>query len=303
MRARSRQRKPGPEGRGFFTRERTLIALGIALGAFVIGYGVTSLAFISGRDHSEVVTVPDVRETQFTDATRILARAGLEGIVSDSFPNPNIEAGAVIAQTPLPGQEVGPGAQVNIIVSSGPQRPEVPDVSTMALALATRALQTAGFEVLVEDAEPGDGPRGQIVEVVPAPGTALALPTTVRLRIGVGLGDFPMPLLVGMGEAAARDTLAALDLVLAEVVYDAGDDTPPLEVMAQDPVPGDTVSEGRSVRLRLRSLDDGRFTRPGFDEPLPEEGREPREEEFVPLGEEVNPRGRRPGTQSQGTGR
>lgn len=279
-----------------------MIALGIALGAFIIGYGVTAFAFISGRAHSDVVTVPDVREMSFTDATRLLTRAGLQGIVSDSFPNPSIEAGAVIAQSPLPGQEVGPGAEVSIIVSSGPQRPEVPDVSTMALALATRALQTAGFQVLVEDAEPGDGPRGQIVEVVPAPGTSLALPATVRLRIGVGLGDFAMPFLVGMGEEAARDTLATLDLVLAEVVYESGVDVPPLEVVAQDPVPGDTVSEGSSVRLRLRALDDGRLSRPGFDEPPTGEERGEREEEFVPLGEEVNPRVRRPGTQSQETG-
>ncbi len=278
MRARSRRRKRAPQGAGFFTRERLLLALAICVGAFVIGYAVTALAFRGGRAPADVVTVPDLRELSFTEATATLDRVGLHGIVSDSFPNPNIPAGSVVAQTPLPGQEVSPETDVSFIVSTGPLRPEVPDVISMAIPLATRALQTAGFEVLVEEAEPGDGARGEIVEVVPAPGTRLALPATVRIRIGIGLGDFEMPFLVGMPEAAARDTIAALELELGEVVYESPEARGALEVVAQEPVPGDTVSAGAVVRLRLRSAD-GDFDRPP---PFRPEDLDPRAEAAIP---------------------
>src|SRR5687768_14030039 len=80
--------------------KKRLIAIGagIAGAAFLIGYGLTALSFLRAGAPIDVVTVPDVRERPVDEATRILGRSDLSLEVGDSFPNPTMPAGAVLAQ-------------------------------------------------------------------------------------------------------------------------------------------------------------------------------------------------------------
>ncbi|MEX2583997.1 MAG: PASTA domain-containing protein [Gemmatimonadota bacterium] len=226
------------------------MALAVSVGAFLVGYGISALSFTRGTAPTDVVLVPDVRTMELAQAEREMARAGLESAVSDSFPNPEVAAGAVLTQTPLPGQEVSPGVEVQLIVSTGRARPSVPEVEAMPLTLATRALQTAGFDVLVEqDSAPGD--LGRVVGVEPPAGTPLELPATVRLRIGGGYRIVEMPMLVGMQEERARETIEELGLEVGSIEYEEVEADQPGDVVEQRPAPGDSVATGSAVELRV----------------------------------------------------
>jgi eukaryotic-like serine/threonine-protein kinase len=227
-----------------------LLVVAVGLVAFVIGFGVTALSFTRAGAPAEVVMVPDVREMRLDEARRLTSAAGLELTVGDSFPNPDTPAGAVLAQSPLPGREVSHGAEVRVILSTGQRRPTVPQVEAMPLSLATRALQAAGFDVQVEQA-PGEGQVGRVVGVDPAPGTPLALPATVRVFIGAPTHELQMPSLIGMQEASAREAVEAAGLELSEVVYESSVFGEPGGVVAQDPPPGEIIEPGARVRLRV----------------------------------------------------
>jgi eukaryotic-like serine/threonine-protein kinase len=231
-------------------RRIVLLVVGVGLGAFLIGYGLTALAFRSGGAPADVVLVPDVRAMTVEDARQEMSRTGLGLVVGDSFPNPDIPAGAILTQTPLPGQEVSPGIDAIVIVSTGPSRPIVPDVSAMSPQIAVRALQTAGFNVAVEDA-PGEGAPGTIVGLEPPAGTSVLLPATVHLRIGGAVTMVAMPTLIGMLENVAREAIAAIGLELVEVLYEPSEQAEPGSVVAQEPAPGDSVAVGSPVRMRV----------------------------------------------------
>jgi eukaryotic-like serine/threonine-protein kinase len=229
-----------------------LLVIAIGLGAFAIGYGITTLAFSRGAAPSDVVMVPDVRELTVADATRRMDRVDLGLTVGDSFPNPVVAEGAILAQSPLPGQEVSPGTEVRVILSTGQPRPTVPDVEAMPLALATRALNAAGFDVLVDEA-PGEGQPGRVVDVDPPAGTPVRLPASVLVRVGAAASGVEMPHLIGMHEEVARAIVESVGMLVDEVFYDADELGEPGSVVGQEPAPGDRVGPGTGVRLRVVS--------------------------------------------------
>lgn len=236
-----------------------LITAVIAIAAFGVGYALSALAFTAADAPVDVVLVPDVRDLQLADADQRVSRSGLVLAVGDSFPNPDIPEGAILAQSPLPGQEVGPGAEVRVIVSTGRHRPVVPEISSMSVAMAQRALETAGFQVVLEE-RPGEAPPGEVIGVDPPPGTRLLLPDTVVLRVGAQAPYLWMPDVVGLSEDSARVTLELAGLRVTEVMYDSDPEIVPYQVIAQEPLPGDSVDMGSSVRLRV--------TMPGVDRPV-----------------------------------
>lgn len=244
--------------------KKTAIVFGILLVAFAVGYGATALSF-SQSTGSDVVTVPDVREFEFSRARLQMERADLEMVVADSFPNPNIPAGSILAQSPLPGQELAPGSPVEVFFSTGPRRPTVPVVAGMPLTLATRALRTAGFDVLVEE-DSSAVPRGHAIGTEPAMGSPLNLPATVTLRISTGPPLVELPRVIGLPEAAARARLEELGLVVTTVLYQDRFGSNDGDVVDQSPLPQDSVEPGSTVQIRVATRD--RVERNYDDEPI-----------------------------------
>jgi serine/threonine-protein kinase len=141
-----------------------------------------------------------------------------------------------------------PEAPVRISVSRGRERRPVPDVGRLRGDRARIVLEAAGFEVALDSVQ-NDLPRGRIVSLEPAPGTDLPLPGQVRVTVSTGPPQVTVPLLVGMSEAEARDTLTALGLVVSEVeeVFRFGSDQG--RVVDQAPPAESVLERGSAVRL------------------------------------------------------
>ncbi len=240
-----------PPGR----RRLLLRVLGLGLGAFVVGYVLTTLLVFPGFGRQAIVTVPDLRGRTFAAARRISDDAGVDLARGPWLYHPTVDSGAVLAQSPLPGQEVTRGAQVRVTLSAGRERRPVPQVSDLTAAQAQSLLQRTGFAVRVRRIL-SDRAEGRVLGVNPKEGTQLPVLSTVELTLSAGPPVVVVPIvavpdLAGMPEPQARGALREAGLRLGEVSYEPGSSVPLGGIAAQSPAAGDSVRAGTSVRVTI----------------------------------------------------
>lgn len=246
-----RRRKPAAES-WLRSREGRLLTsvLAIGLGAFAIGYVLTALIFFPSRDQPPVATLPDLEGSREAAARKRLERLGLEFERASALVHPTAPRGTVLAQTPLPGQEVAPGTTVRVIVSAGRDQRAVPDVTALPLRRAAEVLSRSGFTVQVSR-QPNAARAERIVALQPAAGTVVALPAVVRLVVSTGPPPVVVPALMGLELRAAKDALAAAGLRLSGVDYDAAALQPQGQVIAQTPAARDSARAGSAVSITV----------------------------------------------------
>lgn len=166
---------------------RWLPILAVALAVpFGIGYLVAVyLMFPPPQVSAGGIPVPELIGQTETAASGELSQLGLGPTAAVRLPHPSAPAGSIIAQSPLPGQQLRPGATVRVAVSTGVPRALVPDVSGFTEGRAAALLRRLGFEVarVVEEAEE---PVGRVVRTSPEPGTDLALPARITIYVSSG---------------------------------------------------------------------------------------------------------------------
>ncbi|HEX6069009.1 MAG TPA: PASTA domain-containing protein [Longimicrobiaceae bacterium] len=229
-----------PEGR--------LVRRGLLLAAatFVVGFLLAAGAMWIGAGGRDVVTVPNLRELSLDDAEEVVDDADLLLEVSDSLPNPRVDAGRILTQSPLPGQEAMPGITVQVIVSSGAERHPVPPVAGLVREQAEQLLRATGLQPEVEEVT--DLSRaGRVLGTVPEAGTVLAVPSRIRLLVSSGPPLVGVPELVGLHEMDIYGVLDAAGLRLGELTRELRLVEPEGQVVAQQPAAGDSIPAGSSV--------------------------------------------------------
>jgi len=131
------------------------------------------------------IPVPSLYGLNVLAAERKLAQAGLGSLRTVLLPHPTSPEGDVIAQSPLPGQQLRAGADVRVAVSSGPVQVRVPDVLGQPAERVEERLKRIGFAVARVD---GESPieAGRVFAVEPASGTVARLPALVTLHVSLG---------------------------------------------------------------------------------------------------------------------
>lgn len=232
-----------------------LRVLGIVLGAFVVGYLLTTLLVFPGFGRQAIVTVPDLRGRTFAAARGLADDAGVEVSRGPWLYHPSVDSGAVLAQSPLPGQEVTRGAMVRLTLSAGRERRPVPQVTDLTAAQAQDLLRRTGFAVRVRRIL-SERAEGRVLGVKPEAGTVLPVLATVELTLSAGPPEVVVPIvavpdLTNLPEPEARAALREAGLRLGEVGYDPGASVPLGGVAAQNPAAGDSVRAGTSVRVTV----------------------------------------------------
>lgn len=243
-RARRRRRNRDSSSRG--VGRILLWIVGVGLASFLLGYVATTVLFFPSRDRPEIVTVPDLRGSTEDAARRELSRVGLELEVGNALAHPRIPSGAVLAQEPLPGREVSPGSTIRVTLSAGRDRRTVPPLAGYTAEQARSVLEGMGFTVEVEET-PSEREPGELLEVRPAPGTAVELPTAVRLVVSAGPPPVEVPSLYNLPVSAAEATLEAAGLRLGNVEYSPSPEVPLGGIHAQHPEAGSELPQGSAV--------------------------------------------------------
>jgi beta-lactam-binding protein with PASTA domain len=171
----------GPRRRTWLT---WLIGIPLALvGPFAIGYFVAvRMLFPPPVASGMGIPVPDLVGKAQTEAEQLVVSAGLAGLEPLTFPHPSAPAGQIIAQSPLPGQQLRGGAMVQVALSSGRPRMRVPDVIGFSAEAAQSMLERTGFEVIQARQESASTP-GRVLAMEPAPGQVRQLPSRITIVV------------------------------------------------------------------------------------------------------------------------
>jgi eukaryotic-like serine/threonine-protein kinase len=206
-----------------------------------------SLAAMGGRSGASLgdgMRVPDVVGMAAENADELLSARKLRFVVKGRQTHPSAEAGNVIEQSPLAQSRVEAGAEVAVVLSTGPDRLKVPDVIGQSLEDAQRALDAAGLRagsVMEVDA----GEPGKVTAVSPQPGTDIERGASVSLA--VARPKVVVPRLRGEHVRNARERIEKAGLVVGDVreTYDSRQRGN--RVLSQEPGAGTAVPLGSKV--------------------------------------------------------
>jgi beta-lactam-binding protein with PASTA domain/predicted Ser/Thr protein kinase len=201
------------------------------------------------KDTGAPVRVPDVRGRQIEVAEAMLREDGLEvGEVTRVFSDRPVDE--VLDQDPLPQFSIASGGEVNLTVSKGIERVQVPDVTGQQIEDAKRELEARGLKVGKVTEKEQVGPPGRVLEVSPRPGATVNKGSSVALT--VISGQITVPDLFGKTFEQARAELEALGFsniqrqdVASENPDEAG------TVVGQDPARGTKAARDAVVTLRI----------------------------------------------------
>ena len=204
---------------------------------------------IAGSLLTPKVPVPSIVGQTQAEATATLTAAGLTLAVSEQQFSETAPKDTVIASDPEPGGQVAEGGTVDAVISKGPERYAVPDVTGMspdaAVAAITGAKLVAGAQTEAFDDTVA---VGQVARTDPRIGTSVKPGTSVGILISKGPKPVPVPEIDGKKSAAAQRALTEVGLI-PSITEKYSEKVPEGEVIKVTPKPGTVVSSGTTVEL------------------------------------------------------
>ena len=228
----------------------------LGVGVVAVAMVVVALAVSDGDGDREAVTtvpgaeVPSVLGLTEDDAVARLTAAGFQVELAHEVGAEPV--GQVVGQAPEPGAALEPGSTVVVRVGAveDTATETVDDAETTAIPNVVGVDQVdAGAQVedagLVADSLPVDtsDPRGTVVAMEPAPGTAVAQGTHVVLSVSIGAAARPaaaVPDVTGLDGREAREALREAGFTVRTVEHETGDAAPGT-VVAQEPSAGSSL--------------------------------------------------------------
>jgi serine/threonine-protein kinase len=185
----------------------TLLALGVLLALGLIGFGVYKLLGGGGTNTPTTVAVPtslvgasqDLAEQRITDAGLTVGTVTKEA--SDT-----VDTGLVINTNPVPGAQVAPGSKVDLVVSTGSNSVQVPDVTGMTQSRARDTLQAAGLAVGDVQTEDSAKEANTVIRTDPKADKDVNRGTPVTLVVSSGQINVPDVRGLSLDEAVKKLT-------------------------------------------------------------------------------------------------
>ncbi|WP_293783366.1 PASTA domain-containing protein, partial [uncultured Aeromicrobium sp.] len=244
---------------GGASKKKWWIAAAVLLVALLVAVGFAFFAGLFDRSDPEPVMVDVPTGLQGLDeqsAQRALEQAGLTVGDVTSEPSNDIPQDRVIRTDPAEGTSVEEGTPVDLVLSSGPEQVQIPDVSDYMLEQARSLLEGEryGLVVQVEEAD-SDQPAGRVLNTNPPAGTSVERGSTVTLI--VSRGQVTVPNVVGQSREQAEQTLINIEGAEFQIVVneDPNASAPAGEVTAQNPAAGTSVAPGSTITLTVSTND------------------------------------------------
>ena len=224
-------------------RRPLLLLFGLFLLAVVVGVALLIKGLL-GNDTGLLPAPPVVGLSQ-QEATLRLADAGLQvGKLIPQFAEK--PAGTVIKQSPDSGFLIGRGGSVDLTISKGIEMTLVPQVIGLSQAEAEAELTDAKLTVNKVVTRDVNLPEGQVLDVLPRPGSQVRARSTVDVI--VASGNVQVPDLRGKTKDEA---IAALQQLGFAVGLEPTDSTAPVDtVVDQSPV-NQLAPRGSTVIIKI----------------------------------------------------
>ena len=203
---------------------------------------------IQGRE----VVLPDVAGKSQKDAQRQLAGAGVGFKVEDRVYS-NLPVDAVVRQSPPPGTHVKAGADEHVVLSLGPQKLTIPDLTGRSERAARIELLRSGMQLGEESTAyfPG-GPQDTVIQQDPAPGTLNATSPHENILVSAGTepSAYVMPDLSGLTIGAAEAKLGAAGLKVSKLTVAESPGSAHSIILDQSPTRGERVDSTVPISLQ-----------------------------------------------------
>ena len=199
-----------------------------------------------------VVKMPSVVGMDIEEARNALIALGLNPLVSFEESN-TIDSGRVISCDVEAGTTVLSGTNVNMLVSSGTDSVEMPDVVGKSQAEAELILAGKGFTANFVAANSDDVMQGYVISQNPDAGVMAAKGVSVTVTVSVGATDIKVlvPKVIGMEEADATLTCIENKLSIGKISYVTSDTVEEGYVCSQSLAEGTYASEGAIIELEV----------------------------------------------------
>ncbi|HZC53648.1 MAG TPA: Stk1 family PASTA domain-containing Ser/Thr kinase [Mycobacterium sp.] len=153
--------------------------------------------------------LPDVSSLSYSDAVKKLTAAGFSKFKQANSPSTPDLIGKVIGTNPPANQTSAITNVVTIIVGSGPETKQLPDVAGQTVDAAQKNLNVYGFTKFSQASVDSPRPAGEVVGTNPPKGQTVPVDSIIELQVSKG-NQFIMPDLSGMFWTDAEPRLRAL---------------------------------------------------------------------------------------------
>ena len=233
----------------------------IIMAVFSIVAGISTYITLSLVIKSEdTVMVPDIIGKDVVNVLEKLTELDLNTKVKGSKYSVEVPKDHVIFQDPSAGSEIKKGRDIKIVISRGPQKIIMPNLSGISLRRARITIEeldlcrgvTSSTSDMVVD-------KGDIIAQFPLPNSSVNRGFCVDLLVSNGPRpkSFKMPDLVGLQLDDALLTIDKSRLVHGEINVKYHRDKPKSSILEQVPLPGSRTEEWQPVNMvinRKKSL-------------------------------------------------
>jgi eukaryotic-like serine/threonine-protein kinase len=248
-----------PSAFGRLLRMLPRLLRGLALLAYalliVLVFGLAAYTSFSLFVRSGVTTVPSVVGMTRTEAANVLADQGLRLRAAPGAEryDDKIPAGHVARQNPDPRVLVKRGRPVTVVLSKGPRRVEVPELSGKPLPAAQASISGSGLALgrILGALAPRREAPGSVLEQDPDPGASVAPATGVDLLLAMPTSGerYVMPDLVYRDYEQVRPYFEQLGFKFGSVKFERYEGVAAGIILRQFPLSGHPLSRDDSVSL------------------------------------------------------
>ena len=190
----------------------------------------------------EAFPVPYIVDIELDRAIYVIEQSGFKVGQQLEANDNNVPRGFVISQNPAAGTKLGPNSVVDLVISSGPSKIELGDLSRKSQEDAMQILETLGFQYELLDEFSEDIEMGLVAYTIPQAGSIVSPQEIITIVISLGL-QIEVPDLIGLSYAEVEEALLELNLIPAVSGGASGN------VSGQFPEPGELVDPDSLIEI------------------------------------------------------
>ncbi len=196
--------------------------------------------------------LPDVSSLSYTDAVKKLKFAGFSRFKQVNSPSAPELNGRVVGTNPPANQTSAITNEITIVVGTGPETKQVPNVVGQNVDIAQKNLGVYGFTKISQALVDSPRPAGDVLGMNPPAGATVPLDSVIELQVSRG-NQFLMPDLSGLFWTDAEPQLRALGwtgVLVKGADVDAGNPSRN-RVVYQSPAAGQNVNKDGNITLKF----------------------------------------------------
>lgn len=231
-------------------KNKTLVFVGILISLLFVFLII--LFLFPDLFNEKRIAVPNVTNQQSDQAIRTLENAGFAIGEKTMQNSDDIKEDHIIKTTPDAGKERTKGTKIDLIISNGPKKVEIPNYIGRDVDQAKEILKNQGFKEIKVNEVYSEKTEGTIIKQSPEEGeTVVPKDTVITFTVSKGVQEGSVSNLLGYDENALNTyaKTSGFNIHISSEKY--SDTVPKGQVISQTPKAGDKLPLGSKIEVVL----------------------------------------------------